>query len=268
MPTVQWIINEMEAWTPASLAESYDNVGLLVGDSSQPVKKILVALDATDAVIKEAIENNYDCIVTHHPLIRDPLKRIVASDVTARRVMNLIKNGISLYTAHTNLDKTAGGVGDCLAQKLGLGLRNVTPLIKDPSNEKIGFGRVGELQNEMTLGELAEHVKKSLGIKDVRYSGSLSTKIKKVALCGGSGMSFWQAVKDTNCDVYITGDVKYADANMVLSAGVSLLDITHYYSENVVVEAIVERLREKAKNANLPLKINATSVIGQTFYTV
>jgi len=266
MPTVQWVINEMEAWAPASLAETYDNVGLLVGDSLQPVKKILVALDATNAVIKEAIENNYDCIVTHHSLIYDPMKRVIACDATGRRVMTLIKNGISLYTAHTNLDKAEGGVSDCLARKLGI--KNVFPLVKDPSNDAIGFGRVGELSNEMTLGELAGHVKKSLGLKDIRYGGDLSAKIKKVALCGGSGMTFWQAVKDTNCDVYITGDVKYADANMVLAAGVSLLDITHYSSENVVIEAIVERLRVKAKNANFPVEINATSVVGQTFYTV
>ena len=264
--TVEWVINEMEQWAPPCWAEDFDNVGLLVGDKTQPVKKILVALDATDAVVAEAVAGSYDCIITHHALIFAPLKQIVASDDTGRRILKLAKHGISLYTAHTNLDKAPGGVNDCLAKKLGMD--NAAPMVPDPLIKGIGLGLVAQLPVETTLGKLAAHVKASLKLESVRYSGSLSAKIKKAALCGGSGMSFWQHAKDADCHVYITGDIKYSDALGALAAGLCLLDITHYSGENIVVEAIVERLRTKAQQAGIPLEISPTTVNGQTFYTV
>ncbi|MCL2286977.1 MAG: Nif3-like dinuclear metal center hexameric protein [Firmicutes bacterium] len=264
MSTVQWIIDTMEAWAPTSWAEDFDNVGLLIGDRRQPVKKILVALDATDDVIQEAILGNYNCIVTHHPLTYNPLKRVVADDSIGRKILTLAKHGISLYSAHTNLDKAPGGVNDCLAKKLGI--INTSPLAKDPFNNEIGIGRIAELPSETTLGELAEQVKKSLNLQSVRYCGNLSAKIRKVAMCGGSGMSIWQAARDANCHVYITGDVKYSDALAVLDAGMCILDITHYVGENIIVEAIVERLRTKANEDNISLVINATAIDGQAFH--
>ena len=266
MPTVQWIIDEMEAWAPTFWAEDNDNVGLLIGNALSPIKKILVAIDATDAVIEEAIADNYNCIITHHPITYAPLKRITADCTIGRKILALARHGISLYAAHTNLDKAPGGVNDCLAQKFSI--KNTTPLVKDAFGDKVGLGRIGELPTEITLRELAEHFKKSLGLKDIRYSGDLSHKIKKVAMCGGSGMSFWQAAKDAHCDVYITGDAKYGDTLDVLASGLCLLDITHYSGENIIVEAIVERLRTKAKQEGLLLEINATTIDGQAFHTL
>ena len=270
MITTQWIINEMENWAPTSLAESYDNVGLLVGDASSPIKKILVALDATEAIIKEAILGNYNCIITHHPLIRDPLKSVTAADTTGHKIISLIQHNICLYAAHTNLDKAAGGVGDCLVKKIfdEKCEKPLPALVKEPSSDLVGFGRVIILQEETTLGELLNRVKAKLGLAYIRYSGDLSTKIKKVGLCGGSGMSFWQAAKDENCDAYITGDVRHHDALNALDAGLSLIDVTHYNGENVIVNAIVSRLREKATQDGLDLEITATSVDGQPLYTL
>lgn len=268
MTTTQWIINEMENWAPTSLAESYDNVGMLVGDASNPIKKILVALDATEAVIKEAILGNYNCIITHHPLIRDPLKSVTTADIVGRKIISLIKHDISFYTAHTNLDKATGGVGDCLAEKIFDKSEKLLPaIVKEPSSDFVGFGRVVILQEEMSLDDLISHVKAKLRLAHIRYSGDLSAKIKRVGLCGGSGMSFWQAAREQNCDAYITGDVRYHDALNALDAGLSLIDVTHYSGENVIVNAIVSRLREKAVQDGLDLEITATSVDGQAFYT-
>jgi len=266
MTKLSWLINEMETWAPAYLAESFDNVGLLIGDASMPVKKILVALDATDAVINEAISGEYNCIITHHPLIRDPLKSITAACATGQKIIFLIKHGICLYTAHTNLDKAQGGVGDCLAEKI-FDEKSSPALVKEPFSDYIGFGRIVILKEETTLDELLNHIKAALDLTHVRYSGSLSAKIKKVGLCGGSGMNFWQTAKDENCDAYITGDIRHHDALNALDAGLSLIDITHYSGENVIVEAIVSRLREKAVQNGLDLEITATSVDGQAFYT-
>ena len=264
--TVKWIVDEMEAWAPTSWAEDFDNVGLLLGDTSQVVKKILVALDATESVVQEAISGNYNAIITHHPLTYSPLKRITTCDPIGRKLLLLASHGISLYAAHTNLDKATGGVNDCLAEKLGI--TNTTPMAKDAINNNIGIGRIGELSNEMTLGELADYVKNALGLKDIRYSGNLSAKIKKIAMCGGSGMSFWKAARDAKCDVYITGDVKYSDALNVLDAGLCILDITHFSGEDVIIEAIVKRLRKKAAECGFKVEIHPTSINGQIFYTI
>ena len=265
--TTQWIISEMENWAPTSLAESYDNVGLLVGDASIPIKKILVALDATEAVINEAILGEYNCIITHHPLIRDPLKNITTADATGRKIISLVKRNICLYTAHTNLDKAQGGVGDCLAEKI-FDKKSLPALVKEPFSDFIGFGRIITLEEEISFGELLNHVKSVLDLGHVSYSGDISTKIKKVGMCGGSGMNFWQTAKDESCDAYITGDVKHHDALNALDAGLSLIDITHYSGENVIVNTIVSRLRAIAKQNWLDLEINATSVDGQTLYTL
>jgi len=270
MTTLNWLITELETWAPPAHAESFDNVGLLVGDASSPVKKILVALDATDAVINEAISGNYNCIVTHHPLIRDPLKSITTACPTGRKIISLIKHGICLYTAHTNLDKAPGGVGDALAEKI-FGEKSSPVLVKEPLDEKcdnVGFGRVVILKEETTLGDLLNRIKTALDLSHIRYSGCLSSKIKKVALCGGSGMSFWQTAKAENCDAYITGDVRHHDALNALEAGLSLIDVTHFTGENVIVNAIVSRLRAKAAQDGLDLEIAATSVDGQPFYTL
>jgi putative NIF3 family GTP cyclohydrolase 1 type 2 len=139
-------------------------------------------------------------------------------------------------------------------------------MVKDTFGNDVGLGRIAELSQETTLDQLAAHVKQSLGLKEVRYSGDLQTKIKKVALCGGSGMSFWQGAKAAGCDVYITGDIKYGDALTALGAGLCLLDITHYSGENIIVEAIVDRLRAKAAQTGIVLEINATSIDGQPFH--
>ena len=262
--TVAWIIDKIESWAPTIWAEAWDNVGLLIGDTSQEIKKVLVALDATDDVINEAIDGNYNCIIAHHPLIFTPIKHITSKDATGQKIIKLIKHGICLYAAHTNLDVAPDGVNDVLAEKLGI--KNVTPMIPSALNPAIGAGRVGLLENETALAELTKHVKNALNLKDLRYTGDLNKKIKKVAICGGSGMSYWQGAID--CDVYITGDVKYSDALKALESGLSIIDITHYSGEAIIIEAIVNRLRQKAKLDKIPLEINPTSVNGQILFTL
>jgi len=258
----------MQQWAPEAWAENFDNVGLLIGDPNLPINKVLVALDATDDVIHEAVANRYNCIITHHPLTYNPLKRVTTDDAIGRKILTLAKNDICLYAAHTNLDKAPGGVNDCLAHKLGI--LNTVPMAVDTANHHngstIGIGRIGELPKVITLLELSEIVKKTLNLSDIRYIGNLHTKIKKVAVCGGSGMSFWQEAK--GCDVYITGDVKYSDALAVLDAGMCILDITHYGGENIIVEAIVKKLSDIAIRDAVDIEIHATAVNGQIFHSI
>ena len=266
MTTVEWAIQKMERWAPPAWAESYDNVGLLVGDRLQPIKKVLVALDASDAVIEEAAANNCDMIIAHHPIIRDPLKNITEQDAVGRKIYQLILNRISLYVSHTNLDKAKGGVNDCLVDKLRI--KNSAPLIPEAFDVEIGIGRFGELSQETTLENFINHTKKSLSLDDVRYSGDLKRPVKKIAVCGGSGMSFLQHAIDQKCDVYVTGDIRYHDAAYALEAGLTLVDITHYSGENIVVPAIISRLAGIAEAEQQAVSFVASYVNGQTFKTM
>ena len=114
---IMWL---MEDLAPSSYAEEWDNPGLNVGDAEAEVKKILVALDATEAVIDEAIEKGADMIVTHHPLLFHPVKKINYDRPDGRKIIKLIKNGINMFAAHTNLDSAKGGTNDTLARLIGL----------------------------------------------------------------------------------------------------------------------------------------------------
>ncbi|MCL2841567.1 MAG: Nif3-like dinuclear metal center hexameric protein [Defluviitaleaceae bacterium] len=260
MCTVNNIIEAMEKWAPLSLAEEWDNCGLLIGDCHAPAKKILVALDVTEAVISEAVDGEFDFIISHHPLIYNPVKNISAADILGRKILTLIKHGIGCYAAHTNLDKAIGGVNDCLAEKLNL--QNTSPLVEEEWG--VGIGRVGELSQEVTLHDFIDYVKNVLNLPEIRFSGNPHHIIKTVGLCGGdgSGGRYVRAAVDKKCDVYITGDFRYHSAQEAKDLGLNILDITHYSSEVLVIDAIVNRLRP------LGINIHGTKTIGQVLFTM
>jgi len=304
MTTAGWIIEQMESWAALDLAEEWDNVGLLVGDELQPVKKILIALDLTDDVLEEAITKDCDFVICHHPPLFNPVNRIVSTDSVGRKIIGLISNGIGLYCAHTNLDKAVGGVNDCLAKALYFeadgalmdslpnalldkkatvsfpeeSIAEIHPLQNDGSFEKdtvpplksnVGFGRIVHCSEPIRLIELVEHVKKSLNLHDIRYAGDADTLITTVGLCAGSASEprFLEAAKKKGCQVYITGDLRYHIVQGALDMGLSLIDVTHYSGEVLVIPAIVEYLRKKAKESNIELLVYESSVDGQVFKT-
>jgi dinuclear metal center YbgI/SA1388 family protein len=262
MITTGKLIEIMQEWAPSAHAEEWDNVGLLIGDASHTVSKVLVALDATEAVVNEAITGGFDFIITHHPLIYNPIKSITAADSSGKKIIALIKHGIGCYCAHTNLDKAPGGVNDCLAEKIGL--EKLTPLIPEPLSDNtlqsFGIGRIGFLPAKMKTTELARHVKSSLNLPTIRYSGEPEKLIKKIAICGGdgSGTRYIEAAIQKGCDAYITGDLRYHCVQEALESGIVLLDITHYSGEIPIVPAIVSRLEKF-------VKISPSSIDGQVF---
>ena len=257
MLTMEFIINQMESWAPTHWAEDFDNVGLLVGSYSQPVKKVMVALDATIPIIKEAIAKKCDCIITHHPILRESLKQINSQTSAGLKIMMLLQNNISLYTAHTNLDKAPGGVNCTLAKKLGF--TSTKLMYPCPTNANIGYGRIATV--DTTLKNVLLNAEKALGLKKLAFTGDINMPVKRIGMCGGSGMSFWQQAKNAGCQVYLTGDVKYSDALAAQEAGLSVVDITHYVSENVIVEEIVKKLQ----NANPDIEVFATEVGNPVF---
>jgi len=261
--TVSWVIEQMEEWAPISMAEEWDNVGLIIGNPEATVNKILVALDVTDEVILEAIAGGFDFIIGHHPLIYNPIKRVTANDPGGRKIFSLIRHGIGCYCAHTNLDKALGGVSDCLANRLEI--KNLKPLVEENgSDEPIGIGRVGVLPTEMTLAQLAVHAKKLLNLPEIRYAGNPAAIVKTIGVCGGdgSGERYLTAAASKGCDAYITGDLRYHAVQEALEMDLCLLDITHYSSEALIIEAIVERF------SALGMDIRATESKGQVLYTM
>ena len=250
-------------FAPEYLAESWDNPGLLVGEEKAEIKKILVALDATDEVVDEAVKIGADLIVTHHPMIFGSLKKINDATNLGKKIIKLIRNNICVFAMHTNLDIAFGGVNDDLAKILGL--KNIGVLAESCMQNDMpnGLGRYGDIE-ETTLGEFAEKVKEKLGLDGIRIVGEKDRTIKKAGLCTGSGMEFMADAVKKQCDVYITSDIKYHDSQKAIEDGITLIDATHYGSENIIVPVIKKFLNEKAPS----IEVFESSVNGQVFKTL
>lgn len=247
--TVQEIFDFLCAWAPLSTALSYDNPGLLVGDANATVKKAVVALDCTASVIEKAKQVGAQLIVTHHPVIFEPLRQVTAQAADSR-VYRLVQAGISVISMHTNLDSAPGGVNDCLAAVLGL--ENVTPVQCED-----GFSfRMGSLKAPLSAVQLAQLVQQKLQCT-VRFTAG-SKPILKVAVCGGSGADLLQIARQSGADALVTADVKHSCFIAAAEQDFTLIDAGHYKTENTVIEPLCEFLRRQCGNtefisAELPL---------------
>jgi len=340
------IINYLEQKAPLSLQESYDNSGLIVGNRNAEVTKALITVDATEAVVDEAISVGANLIIAHHPIVFSGLKRLNGSNYVERTVIKAIKNDIAIYAIHTNFDNIIDGTNRHLAILLGMkNLKVLQPLKNqllklvvfcpvayagklresifsagagvigkydecsfnttgegsfragDEANpfvgekgeshfeqevrietilprhlkgqvlaamhaahpyEEVAFdiynlenktnyygaGVIGELKEEMDTGDFLKTVKQKTGAQCIRHTDFIKSKVKKVALCGGSGAFLIRQAISQKADVYITGDVKYheffdADKKIVIA------DIGHYESEQFTKEILYELVKEK-----------------------
>jgi dinuclear metal center YbgI/SA1388 family protein len=226
------VINVIEDFAPLSIQESWDNSGLCIGSPESEVSSVLLGLDCTEQLVNEAIACGADLIVTHHPLIFSGLKKISPDDPTGAAVFKAISNGISIYAAHTNADKAAGGVSALMAEKLQL--KECMPLTPD------SFGVVGNLEAELPVEEFAAKVKEAFGVDVVRASKPLEEKIRRVAVCGGSGRSFIPDAMANGVQAYVTGDITYHE--FYAEKGFMVMDIGHYFSEYGIVEVFANIL--------------------------
>lgn len=231
MLTVQHVYDFINGRAPFDTQVAYDNSGLLVGDPSSVVTGVHFALDVTNAVIDEAIAHGANLIVTHHPLMFSPLKRLAETAYEPRLLCRLIRANISLISAHTNLDQAPGGVNDTLAAAIGL---------TEVSGE--GFLRVGRLPQEMTAGALAEHVSRCLG-DAVRLMGDAQTPVTRVGLCSGSGSDEWPAAAAMGAQAFLTGEAKHHHALEAVDAGIVLLEAGHHATELPGIFALADALQ-------------------------
>ncbi len=224
-----------ELW-PESLAEDWDEVGLVTGRLNSPVTKIMFAVDPTLEVIEEAIDFGAELLITHHPLLLKGVTSVAATTAKGKAVHRLIESGTALLTVHTNGDSAVGGVSDVLADALGL--QDVAPLT--PASNGLpeeGIGRVGDLPEVLTLGDFAARV---FGILPavaggVRVSGDRDGLVRRVAVCGGAGDSLFGEVRASSADVYLTADLRHHPASEARESAVDgrpyLIDVSHFASE-------------------------------------
>lgn len=346
-PKVSDIVGIINKIAPFRYAEEWDNVGLQVGDPAAPAERIMVALDAGRDVVEAAVADRCHLLLTHHPLIFTPLKKIATTDPTGNLITLAIRHAVAVVSLHTNFDIADGGVNDLLAQRLGIspcqplkttgaeelvklsvfvpqgyeeqvlealfrfsdvignyrdcsfrtaGTGTFTPLAgarpfrgevgkrevvaesriellvrgtdvaaavkalgkahpyEEPAfdlypllnrGEERGLGRIGELATVTTLSEFAVLVKERLGLQGLRYVGDAGRRVKKVALCGGSGASLLRTAQYQGADVLVTGDVKYHEAREAEALGLALVDAGHFATERVMVQGLAARLEKE-----------------------
>lgn len=254
--TVGQIEKRLFEMAPVELRQSWDNVGLLVGDPAAPADKVLVALDVTRDVVQEAIERGCSLIVAHHPVMNcawHPVQSVRPDDEQGWVLTTLIQKGIAAICMHTNLDSAQGGVNDALAEALGL--TQIDPLSPD------GLGRVGILPKEMDLPTFAAFVKEQLGANGVRYTDSGRGPVRRVAVGGGACGEFAALAAELGCDAFVTADLKYHDFQNAEALGVHLLDAGHFPTENVVCPVVQRLLRESFPDLTVSLSRQHREII-------
>ncbi len=237
---VKDILGIIDDFAPFSLAYEWDNVGLLCGSENAEVTGICVCLDASKEAIKTAIENECNLIITHHPFIYGKIGEINYDSYFGEMLKMLIKNDISLISAHTNIDKAENGINQRLAQILSLS--DIKVLEEEKGYPSAGMGRYGKLEKEMSFEEFAIFVKERLNTP-LRATGNLKTKIKTVAVGGGSCIEEADIAIEKGCDVFVTGDVKYHGALDNMREGLCIIDAGHYATEICVLDIFCEMLK-------------------------
>lgn len=356
------IVNFFNEKAPLVLQESYDNSGLLIGDASKDISKVLISLEVTNEVIDEAIKGKCELIISHHPLIFKPLKRLTNQSLTESLVVKAIKNDISIYAIHTNLDNISHGVNDILANKLGINnaqilspsasklkklicfcptkhteqvreamfiagaghignydscsfnlegkgsfraLENANPFIGEKGNihfeaetrietivpdykindvvkaminahpyEEVaydiyplenqslltGAGMIGELDEEMEIKDFLHFVKETLNAKYIRHNELIKRKVRRIAVCGGSGSFLINRAYNHKADVFITSDIKYHDF-FDHQGEMTIVDAGHFETEKFTKELIHTYLKEKFPNFAVQISETGTNPV-------
>ena len=233
MATVKDIYNFIDSFAPFDTAESYDNVGILVGNPESKVTKALVTLDITSDVVEEAAALGAEAVISHHPIIFNPLKKLLSESAVYR----LIRHNISAICAHTNLDKSpVFGVNTELAKAMEL------ENIGTSKNNDILF--LGNTKEPFTSEEFAKILKINLDCETFLYT-KVNNSINKVGMCSGAGGSEILSAIGEGCDAFVTGELKHHELLAANESGVSVFVLGHYKSEDVVIQPLCDKLSKK-----------------------
>ena len=246
--TVQEIYDLIDRTAPFDTQMESDNSGFLVGNVSQEVNSILFALDVTPAVISEAVSLGAQLIVTHHPLMFSPLHSLTDGDYEGRVIRRLVREDISLISAHTNLDQAPGGINDTLA-----GLCGLTGITGE------GFFRCGQLDTPRPAADYAEELRRRLHT-EVRLMGPADAEISKVGLCSGGGSDLWTQARDTGCSAFVSGEIRHHHALAMAESGIAAFECGHFATEEPGIRALAVALQNTLNTLECNVRIYVSDV--------
>lgn len=241
------IIRRLERLAPVEYACEWDNPGLLAGRMDKEATKILLALDATDEVVEQAVREQVDMLLTHHPLIFKPLKKINDQDFISRRILKLIQSDISYYAMHTNFDVAPGCMADLAAGRLGLKEQAPLEITGEADGAAIGIGKVGTLAAPLTLPELGRFVKERFGLPFVTVYGleQIGGPVSRIAVSPGSGGSMVAHGLSAGAQVLVTGDIGHHEGIDAVANQMAVIDAGHYGLEHIFMDFMQKYLKEQ-----------------------
>lgn len=259
------LVAEIEEIAPRELEEEWDNSGMQINMGNKEVNKVLVALEITKSVIEEAKVKGIDFIITHHPLIFQKIDVIDNNSITGNYIIDLIKLGISVYSAHTTFDEAFGGNNEYMADLIGL-FRVRRLKEKRPSSKEPLIGRMGNFREPCTLLEAGKMIEEALGIAgEMKMVGDPNKIIKTVGLCTGAGGAAMEAAIWNGCDLFITGDIRHHEAQIARESGLCLIDAGHYGTERIFAENFAFKLK---KNVGSKIEIYQSEINSNPFKTM
>ncbi len=256
-PSVADVVDVLQQWYPPAWAEHWDRVGLVLGEPTARVRRVLCVVDCVPETVTEALEVGADMIVAHHPLLLRPVSSVAPTTYKGRIVHDLIRAGVALHVAHTNADVAPGtGVSDALARRIGLA--DLTPLRPQPDAPDRGLGRIGRLPEPTTLAEFTRRVAEALPATawGVRAAGDPDRTVQTVAVCGGAGDSLLADATAAGVDAYLTADLRHHPVSEHLAdGGPALLDAAHWATERPWLDDLAAALRE-----TLTIEVTASDI--------
>ena len=256
------LLEFLEEYAPRDLAESYDNVGMLIDCGTDCFSKILLALDLTTDVAQEAADIGADLILTHHPIFFQGIKRIDIHEHECRAAITLIKNNICHFVAHTNLDSCKDGVNVRLCELLEL--QNHHSILPVGADDSIGLARMGMLKSSVSLQQFCKQVKIALGTHHLRVIGLTEREILRVAVSSGAGMSSMHSAINAGADVLLTGEVKYNEALDAAACDLAIIDAGHYETERPALDKLFDGLQYRFDN----VKYNVEFILSKVQHSV
>lgn len=236
---IREVIDALERFAPLPLQDDYDNSGLQVGTTETEVSGALLCLDVTREVVEEAISTGCNLIISHHPLLFRPLKRLTDDNIGSI-VIDAVHAGITIYASHTNLDNASSGVNMRIAQILGL--TQVKPLDEHPDGN--GAGIIGLFKEPLTEQELLALIKQKFDVTCIRHNGELGRRISRMAVCGGAGAFLADKAVEEGADAFMTGEIGY-HRFFGYDGVIKLIETGHFESEQFTVDLIADILNEE-----------------------